>query len=212
MAACPALRGEALWPPARPRAACSPGQPRWFSGMRAVWPPLSASSTTPGPTPVRLSHHLQPRVLVSDLSRLQPRVLVSGPRPSAAAGSGFRSSADWSRGFWFLVRVHLHVLQPLPASCAQCRTKSIDSLEQEKVKPALSLRPRPSDRASPPPRAPPAPTSAAPARSPPAAPCCPLCSATACLGGGPPPAAGPASSVAPVQLGVPGSLRHPEAP
>lgn len=37
----------------------------------------------------------------------------------------------------------------------------------------------------------------------------PLRSATACLGGGPPPAAGPASSLAPAQLGVSGSLGRP---
>ena len=64
--------------------------------MRAVWPPLSASSTTPGPTPVRLSHHLQPRVLVSDLSRLQPRVLVSGPVAPTRLRAGASRLAEGS--------------------------------------------------------------------------------------------------------------------
>ena len=193
--------------------------------MRATRPPLSASSATPGPAPMRLSHRLQPWVLVSDLGRLQPRVLVSGPRLSPAAGSGLQSSAVCSRGFWSPVLGQLEprvlVSGPCSSPCAPaapCFLRSVqdkmdyDSLEQEKAKPALSLRPRPSDRASSLPRAPPAPTSTAPARSPPADPCCPLRSATACLGGGPPLAAGPASSVAPAQLGVPGSSRHPEAP
>ncbi|XP_061258426.1 AN1-type zinc finger protein 2A isoform X1 [Bos javanicus] len=92
----------------------------------------SPSCVLPGPT----------QVVLWDAGRVAPSLGLqhdSTPHsceaesPSAAAGSGLRSSADWSRGFWFLVRVHLHVLQPLPASCAQCRTKSIDSLEQEKV-------------------------------------------------------------------------------
>lgn len=125
--------------------------------MWTARPPLSASSASPGPAPVRPSR------------RLPPRVLASSPRPSPCA----------------------------PA--APCFPHSVqdkvdyNSLEQE-AKPALSLRPRLS------------------ARSLPAVPCCPLRSATACLGGGPPPAAGPASSLAPAQLGVSGSLGRPEAP